>query len=112
MPRVIPDQTGKIVKLLDAEDTAATAGTAYVLNGDSITVQAVGSTTAATGAASVKLQVSLDNTNWVTAGTISLTLGIAATTDGFALAAPWAFVRGYLDTISGTGATVTLYAGV
>ena len=97
--------------------TAATAGSAYEverrIDGNQKRVfQAVGTTSAGSGAATVLVQVSLDELNWVTLGTITLTLGTSATSDGFATDAPWLFIRGNCTAISGTGASVTLYAGV
>ena len=96
--------------------TAATAGGAYELDrrgedSKQRVFQAVGTTSSGSGAATVVVQVSCDETNWITLGTISLTLGTSATSDGFASDAPWPFVRGNCTAISGTGASVTLYMG-
>jgi hypothetical protein len=79
---------------------------------DNKTFQASGRTSTSTGAASVLVEVSNDNVNWITMGTISLTLGTAATTDGFVSTANWTYVRGRVDSISGTGATVSLFMGL
>lgn len=76
------------------------------------TFQAVGSTSSGTGAATVTVEGSNDGRNWILIGTISLTLGTAETTDGFASNAAWEFVRGNVTSISGTGAKVSLIAGV
>lgn len=77
-----------------------------------MTFQAKGSTSASTGAASIAVQVSNDGTNWLTLGTISLSLSTTETSDGFSSDAPWAFVRGNVLSISGTGAAVSLLMGV
>lgn len=97
--------------------TAATAGSSYevdrrIEDSQKRVFQAVGTTTAGAGAATVLVQGSLDDTNWLTLGTISLTLGTTATSDGFATDAPWTYIRGNCSAISGTGATVTLFVGV
>lgn len=71
--------------------------------------QAVGNTSASTGAATVLIQVSNDGTNYITLGTITLTLGTSATSDGFAAINTWEYYRANLTALSGTGATVTVY---
>jgi hypothetical protein len=97
--------------------TAATAGSAYEVDrriddNQKRVFQAVGTTSSGAGSATILVQGSLDDTNWITLGTISLTLGTAATSDGFATDAPWLYIRGNCTAISGTGASVTLYAGI
>jgi len=79
---------------------------------DNKTFQASGRTTSSTGATSVVVEVSNDNVNWITMGTISLTLGTTPTTDGFVSIANWTYVRGRVSSISGTGATVSLFMGL
>ena len=71
--------------------------------------QAVGNTTASTGAATVLIQVSDDGTNYLTLGTITLTLGTSATSDGFATLNTWEYYRANLTAISGTDATVSVW---
>ena len=71
--------------------------------------QAVGNTSASTGAATVLIQVSNDGTNYITLGTITLTLGTAKTSDGFAVTVNWEYYRANVSAISGTGATVSVY---
>lgn len=100
-----------VTTLINAATTTG-AGTSVNGFGGRATFQATGSTTAGTGAATVKAQGSLDNVNWLDLGTISLTLGTTVTNDGFATDAPWAFVRGNVTAISGTGAVVSLYRGI
>jgi hypothetical protein len=74
------------------------------------TFQASGATTSGAGAATVVIQVSNDNSNWITAGTITLTLGTSETSDGFAFDAHWEHVRANVTAISGTGAYVSVFA--
>jgi hypothetical protein len=78
------------------------------------TFQATGTTTASTGAATIKIQGSnLDDANsYVDLGTITLTLGTTLTADGFATSAPWKYVRANVTAISGTGASVNVLMGV
>ena len=98
------------VKLLNAATTTATgethAGWTWAR-----TYQATGFTTAGSGAADVIIEVSNDNSLWITMATITLTLGTTATTDGFASAAAWRYVRARVSSISGTGAQVTAWMG-
>lgn len=79
--------------------------------GSKRTFQAKGSTSASTGAASVAVQVSNDGENWLTLGTITLSLSVTESSDGFASDAPWDFVRGNITSISGTDAAVSLLMG-
>lgn len=71
--------------------------------------QASGSTSASTGAATVLIQVSNDGVNYITLGTITLTLGTSSTSDGFAAINTWEYYRANLSAVSGTGATVSVY---
>ena len=71
--------------------------------------QAVGKTSASTGAATVVIEVSNDGTNYITLGTITLVLGTSATSDGFACSNTWEYYRANVTAISGTGASVTVY---
>jgi len=71
--------------------------------------QASGLTTASTGAATVLIQVSNDGVNYITLGTITLTLGTSVTSDGFAVANSYEYYRANLSAISGTGANVSVY---
>ena len=71
--------------------------------------QAVGKTSASTGATTVLIEVSNDGTNYITLGTITLTLGTTTTSDGFACSNTWEYYRAKISAISGTGATVSVY---
>lgn len=99
-------------KLLSAV-TSTGAGTSQSLPSGRCTFQAIANGTSGAFSATVIVQVSNDNTNWEDAITFSLS-GTATTADsaGNTLDAPWAYVRGNVSAISGTGANVTLYMGV
>ena len=101
----------KAITLLDAVTTTATGEKQKPLVVNR-TFQLIGNTSAGVGAASVKVQVSNDGTNWVDLATLSLTLGTTVTSDSTSSAAPWLYVRGKVDSISGTGANVSLFMGV
>lgn len=107
---------GKPIQILLKNATGTGAGTAYQIaqaeTRGKATLQASGLTTSGAGAAEIAVQVSNDNVNWLTLGTISLTLSTTESSDGFAFDAPWAFVRGNVTSISGTGAAVSLLMGV
>lgn len=57
--------------------------------------------------ATVKVQASNDNSVWEDLGVITLS-GTTSANDGFASVAAWAYYRGNVTAISGTGAAVTL----
>jgi hypothetical protein len=98
------------VKLLNAK-TDTGAGAALEVSVSRRTFQLVGSTSAGAGAASVNIEVSNDGTNWLALGNIALTLATTAASDGFTSEASWTHIRGNVVSISGTGASVTLYMG-
>lgn len=103
-------------KLIDAA-TSTGAGSKSALSGAKHSFQAIGSTSAGSGSAVVRVEVSSKelptaDSDWITAGTITLTLGTTATTDGFVIDAAWKWCRGYVATLSGTDATVTLWKGM
>ena len=60
--------------------------------------------------ATVIVEGSNENINFLTLGTITLS-GTTTASDGFASEAAWVFVRARLTAISGTGATVTVVMG-
>jgi hypothetical protein len=70
-------------------------------------------TVTGTGAvtATIDVEVSTDDTNWVVMGSIVLS-GTDSATDAFASDTNWPYVRGNLTAISGTGAEATLTMGV
>lgn len=69
---------------------------------------ATGTVSASTGAATVKYQCSLDNTNWIDIGTATLTLGTAATSDKVLNTANYKWCRANVATLSGTNATINV----
>lgn len=71
-------------------------------------IQAVGSTTAGAGSATIVLEVSNDGENWLPRDTINLTLSTTPASAGIELDAPWLFVRANMTDISGTGAAITM----
>lgn len=98
------------VKLLNAA-TSTGAGIAHIPWGTKRTFQATGATSAGVGAATIIVQVSNDNENWMDMATIELTLSDTPSSDGFVTDAGWKYVRGNIDAISGTNAMVTLWIG-
>jgi hypothetical protein len=105
-----------MAQILLSNATATGAGTAWhprdtsaVATYTQHSFQAVGSTTASTGAATILIQVSNDGVNYITMGTITLVLGTSATSDGFAVANSYEYYRANLSAISGTNAKVTVY---
>lgn len=102
--------------LLSNATSAPTTGTAWHARDTSSyatylfhSFQAVGTTSAGAGAATVLIEVSNDGTNYNTLGTITLTLGTSSAGDGFAVSNTWEYYRAKLTAISGTNATVTVY---
>ena len=76
------------------------------------TYQAWGTTSTSTGAAAIAVRGSNNGgVTWDTIGTISLTLGTTATSDGFTSTDRYALVSGNVVSISGTGAQVNLAVG-
>jgi hypothetical protein len=104
------DRSEKLT-LLESGTTVAAAASKQ-LNGGKAVFQAMGTTSAGAGSATIEIQGSLDDTNWVDLGTISLTLSTTSATDGFAIDAPWEKVRANVTAISGTDASVTVLASV
>lgn len=106
---------GRVVHLLSAVTGTGVGNKVREVAKDR-TFFATGTTTAGAGAATITVEGSLDGTNFVTLGTINLTLATTIATDtntsGFAIMAPWKYVRGNVTAISGTGASVDLWMGV
>lgn len=99
-----------VVKMLNAATTTSTSES-FDFWGDSRGFTAIGSTSSGAGAAVVVIEVSPDNSNWQTLGTISLTLSTTAALDGFrTLAGVWKYTRARITSISGTNAAVTVWA--
>lgn len=106
-------------KMLDAVITTSTSSfEPFAGSRLQNTFWAYGTTSAGSGAAVILVEVSnavtptnTTNVDWITAGTITLTLGTTQTSDGFAMNAAWRHVRARVSSISGTDATVTLMRG-
>ncbi len=106
-----PGGKASTVLLLDAKTTTG-AGSTFPFPSGRATLQAVGSVSASTGSVAVDIQVSNDGVNWLTLGTITLSLTTSESSDGFAADAPWSFVRANVTSISGTDAEVSVFMGV
>jgi len=108
-------QISTVVLLSNA--TTTQSGQRHTAWDAKLTFQAVGRTTSGSGSASVDIQVSnvtnpTQDSHWLTAMTISLTLGSATDAgDGQEFDAKWRHVRARVTAISGTGASVDVYMG-
>lgn len=91
--------------------TATGAGSTFEPWGDTYTYHAFGTTGSGSGSATILIQVSNNGTNWITMGTISLTLSTTVTADGLSAIVPWKYHRANVTAISGTTATVTVIMG-
>jgi hypothetical protein len=102
---------------LQAAATTTGADSGVRPNSKDLTCQAYGTTSAGSGASTIKFQgsnvdvPSVDG-DWVDLGTITLTLTTSKSGDGFTVAAAWRWVRSNITAISGTGAAVTTTIGV
>jgi hypothetical protein len=94
--------------ILSEATTVATGNPGRSMNQGKQCVEAHGTTSSGSGAASISIEVSNNGTSWITAGTIGLTLGTTQTSDGFVMDAPWLYVRANVASISGTGASVSV----
>lgn len=95
---------------------ATGAGLAHQPRDTLRTFQATGTTSAGAGAASINIEGSNVPTpavdgDWVTIGTIDLTLATTKAGGGFVSQAPWLHVRANVASISGTDATVDVFMG-
>jgi hypothetical protein len=105
-----PKPLMQILYLLDAV-TATGAGSTQNNAAVRKTYQASGTTSAAAGAATIKVQGSNNGINWDDIGTITLTLATTTSSDSFASDDRYAYIRGNVTAISGTDATVSLTVG-
>ena len=95
-------QSSKVHTL--ATHTATGAGSAYLKPALYTTFQAVANDAGGDITVGVvDIEVSNDQTNWITMGTISVTTD--GTTDGFTANASWKYVRSNCTTITETGST-------
>ncbi len=92
---------------------ASQTGTAVSMPSGRCVFQAVANGSSGAFAATVAIKGSVDGTNFETLGTITLS-GTATTadSDGFAIDAPWAYVRADVSGFSGTGATCDVYMSI
>lgn len=96
--------------LIVGEQTGVGASDSVKLNGYISTVHSV-LTGTGTISSTVVIEVSNNGTDWVTAGTITLS-NTSTLSDGFAINAKWGFVRARVSAISGTNAKATTYVNV
>ena len=106
---MLPKKISTVALLAAATGTGA--GSAHEPWNHKRTFQADGTTSAGAGAATILIQVSNDNSNWITMGTITLTLATTSSSDGFTSDAPWRYVRANVSAISGTDASVNVRMG-
>lgn len=99
-----------VSKIMSAVTSAPTIGNIARPSLVSAVLQAA---VAGTGAvsATVIIDVSLDGANWLPLATLAMA-GTTTASDGFAMSAPWEFVRPRVSAISGTGASVDVWFGV
>jgi len=99
------------VKTINVFTNRTTTGTSEIIQpwGTRRTIEA---TVTGTGAvsATVVVQISNDETNWLTLTTLTLS-GTTTAFDGAAMDAAWRYMRVNLSAISGTGAAVTVIVG-
>lgn len=109
----MPDDNINEKKILDDVTTTAT-GTAVEPYGPKMSFQSQGSVSASTGSATILIEVSNDNTNWITMSThtLSLTTTESASVVGSTADASWNKVRARVSAISGTNATVSTWIGM
>lgn len=93
--------------------TAAATGSAFQIRSTSDlyanrSFQAVGVMSASTGTANVVIEVSNDGTNYVTLGTINLTLTTSPSSDAFFTYTTYEFYRARTTQVTSNG-TVTVY---
>lgn len=93
--------------------TAPKTGDAFVIEQSGRTFHAV---VRGTGAVAATFKIQVSNEQGATDGFIELATitlsGTGVAADGFTSTAPWRFVRAQLVSISGTGATAKVTAGV
>ena len=105
---------GQVYTLADAVTTTGVKGYRQTfvdgeVDTDKKVVQVVSATTSGAGSTTVLIQGSLDNTNFLTIGTITLTTSTTPASDALVIDAPWPSIRANVQAISGTGATCSVY---
>lgn len=108
----IADAENNVIYIMNGKTTTGAGDTVTISPKD----RTFHATVAGTGAvtATVIIQVSNDAVTWINTTTsphIALS-GTTTASDGFRMDAKWAYVRAYVDAISGTGAAVTVTMGI
>lgn len=98
-------------KLLDAV-IATGASEAVRTHCEKKTYQVNHNTSSGSGAATVKVQVSNDNSLWIDLATFTLTLSATPNAEGATSDAVWKWTRFNVTSISGTDATISAYIGM
>lgn len=98
----------RVVPILSA--TATGVGAAFDQQDNMATFQAIVTGTGSVSA-TIDIEVSNNNVNWLVLQTLTLS-GTTSATDGIASNAPWGYVRAEVTAISGTGATVNVLMGL
>ena len=80
-------------------------------NDSMATFQVIGKTSIGTGSATVNIEVSNNAINWLTYGTITLTLGTTEVNDGLVITAPWAYIKATAKSVTGTNGKVSVLMG-
>lgn len=115
MPNYVALQAGhakKIENFLVAGGASQT-GTLFRNHNKSLTVQAAAYCTSGAYTATVALKGSNDGTNFITLGTIALSgTGTTVDSDGFAVDAPWKYLRADVSSFTGTGAVCDVHVGM
>lgn len=104
-----------LVQIIAENKNSTGASDKLAIEGNPFSVQVLGETSSGAGAATVEIQVSnvpspsVDG-DWVVAGTASLTLSTARSSEALSFTVPYKYVRVEITAISGTGAKVSSYA--
>jgi hypothetical protein len=92
-----------------AAATAQTTGETHRFRKTNIMFQADGTVSTSTGSATVIIEGHLGGGVWATIDTLTLTLGVTATSDWGFTKEPWEYMRARVSAISGTNATVNVW---
>jgi hypothetical protein len=92
-----------------AGTTAQASSEVYEFVRPNVVCQADGAVSASTGAATILFEGHCGGGVWHTIATISLTLGVTATTAVASTLVPYRYIRARVTAISGTNATVNVW---
>lgn len=99
------------IKALNAVTADESTSESFKLSGRKLSFQAVATTSAGSGAAVVKVEVSNSGSHWEEMGSITLAPN-QSDSDGFSVATSgWKYTRMRVDSISGTDCTVSAWIG-